>query len=66
MKAVFTAVFMLFLFGCQSDKNQTLHIYSPFGNNHITFYLDVQGQPHYLVQHLQQTVIDSSGIGFEF
>lgn len=66
MKAALTALLIFFLFGCQSDKNQTIHISSPSGNNQITFYLNAQGQPHYLVQHLQQTVIDSSGMGFEF
>lgn len=52
---------------CQNESaNPALTAQSPDGKNKLSFELNANGVPTYRFQHGEQTVIDTSTLGFEF
>ena len=51
---------------CQSSDKDSITLKSPEGTHQIDLYLDSSGRPGYQVLRNGKTVIDSSGLGFEF
>ena len=51
---------------CQSPVTDSISLKSPEGTHQIDIYLDDSGRPGYRVFRNGNTVIDSSGLGFEF
>ena len=51
---------------CQSPEKDSITLKSPEGTHQINIYLDASGRPGYQVLRNGKTVIDSSGLGFEF
>ena len=51
---------------CQSPSESALTLTSPEGTHQVDVYLDASGRPGYRVFRGGSTVIDSSGLGFEF
>ncbi len=54
------------LVSCQKKEPKSLSVASPKGTNSIKFFLSENGNPLYVVNHNNKTVIDSSFIGFDF
>ena len=69
-QSILTGFFTLLLFALSSCQNaseqEALTLTSPQQTHQIDIYLDGAGRPGYRVLHKGSTVIDSSGLGFEF
>ncbi len=63
---LFFASLIFCLTACSTTEEPKTEIKSPSENISIAFFLDGEGAPHYLVTHKDETVIDTSGMGFEF
>jgi len=59
-------VLLLVMHSCQSPEKDSITLKSPEGTHQINIYLDASGRPGYQVLRNGKTVIDSSGLGFEF
>ena len=63
---ILNALFLLAMHSCQSPEADSLTFSSPEDTHQIHVYLDGRGRPGYQVMRNGNTVIDSSGLGFEF
>jgi hypothetical protein len=59
-------IFMCCAIACQNDIKKDINISSPNQSNTIHFELNNKGQPLYWVSRYGQTILDKSGLGFEF
>lgn len=55
----------LLLLACSRPSVTELSLQSPDNQLAVQFWLNAEGRPHYLVSFGGQTVVDSSGLGFE-
>ena len=60
------AILLLVMHSCQSPEKDSMTLKSPEGTHQIDIYLDASGRAGYRVFRNGKTVIDSSGLGFEF
>ncbi len=54
------------LFTSCAEKAPVTEIMSPNDELSVTFLLNKNGQPTFMVKHLESKIIDTSGLGFEF
>lgn len=66
MKPFYISIFFIALLGCQPNQPQETLVVSPSGNNEIHFFIHPQQGLQYVVKHLGEVIIDTSGLGFEF
>ncbi len=64
--AIFTLFIASILLGSCQKENLGLKVFSPQNINSISFGLAVDGRPYYWVEHLGQTVVDTSFMSFDF
>jgi len=66
MNKILTLLFLVGLLTSCTNEPTLLSVTSPNGTNSIDFGLSEDGTPYYLVHHGNETVIDSSSMGFDF
>ncbi len=62
---LFAIVSSVLIFSCDI-MNKLSTVSSPDGSLSVTFSLSESGNPQYTVQHGEEQIIDTSGLGFEF
>jgi hypothetical protein len=64
---IFLVIILLFIFECTFMKKTLAEVvFSPSENISIIFFLKNNGSPNYFVKYKDETIIDTSSMGFDF